>query len=680
MADHMRKNRGGKQPITQHPFFPAIVALWCGALAGLCSIALRPALIEQAILATGLDTLVPMAAPPLGATFRILLALGMTGLGILVGGLLARRIVAPRPLARERRRTADALAEEQVAQPESAEPAPVPAPARQAGGRRRALANMELEAASAQEAATALESAPEAAEPADEDLAPIPAAPDAPRAETPMREETSAGILDVRAFDLDTYLEPADPAPLAPVQGFADESAEQHAEDDAELALPAFLSPASSSPASLPNTETDEPAPALPAEAQVFRMPARDEAIAERPVPTGAGQRLFEAYSQAIAERTSASSPASGMPASFASALRGGETAAPAPGFSLLPRDGESEGESPVSPEPVVTFSPTPAPVTPPTPAVAGPGAPAADAPHAGEVIPFSATEAGRTAARVSPSAAERLAASELDELSQLELLERLALAMRRRREESERGLMAQASVPAPEAADALEQPAIDAVTPQPAQDNVFEDVVSEVAAAEIAPDELETAFEAPAPRPFDAPGAGLAVPAGLRPVDPEALDDEIEALPGYIPPRHIRAPQPPFAMPIAASAVPEPVTDETGDGDEDEESVLEQGYSSLLDLSRPHGEAQGFVRIEEPESEGEPEPVVIFPGEEGRNAAPFARRFEEPRGDISQPVAFPRQSGSERLFDAPRTQDAEETEKALRTALATLQRMSGAA
>ncbi|MCJ2185160.1 hypothetical protein MTR62_21075, partial [Novosphingobium sp. 1949] len=92
MADNTRRNQGAKQPISQHPLFPAIVALWCGALAGLCSVALRPALIEQAILATGLDTLVPMAAPPLGATFRILFALAMTGLGGLGGALFARRL------------------------------------------------------------------------------------------------------------------------------------------------------------------------------------------------------------------------------------------------------------------------------------------------------------------------------------------------------------------------------------------------------------------------------------------------------------------------------------------------------------------------------------------------------------------------------------------------------------
>ncbi|MFT4057758.1 MAG: hypothetical protein QM681_24880, partial [Novosphingobium sp.] len=81
----------GGQPITRHPLFPAIVALWFGALAGLGSVIVSSSTIEGLVLALGIDKVIPMAAPPLGTTMRILLALGMTGLGAAIGGLIARR-------------------------------------------------------------------------------------------------------------------------------------------------------------------------------------------------------------------------------------------------------------------------------------------------------------------------------------------------------------------------------------------------------------------------------------------------------------------------------------------------------------------------------------------------------------------------------------------------------------
>ena len=66
------------------------------------------------------------------------------------------------------------------------------------------------------------------------------------------------------------------------------------------------------------------------------------------------------------------------------------------------------------------------------------------------------------------------------------------------------------------------------------------------------------------------------------------------------------------------------------------------------------------FVRIEEPEPVADPpEPAVVFPGQE----EPAARLFDPP-GKAARPVA-----------PAPADADA-----ALRAALATLQRMSGAA
>ena len=82
--------------IVGHRHFPAVAALWFAALLGLGSLAIRPALIESAVLSMRLDTLIAAAAPPLGMTARLLLALAMGGFGAVVGLILARKIAAPR--------------------------------------------------------------------------------------------------------------------------------------------------------------------------------------------------------------------------------------------------------------------------------------------------------------------------------------------------------------------------------------------------------------------------------------------------------------------------------------------------------------------------------------------------------------------------------------------------------
>ncbi|MCJ1960271.1 hypothetical protein [Novosphingobium mangrovi (ex Hu et al. 2023)] len=667
MADKMRKTKGGKPPISQHPIFPAIIALWCGALAGLCSIALRPAVVEQAILATGLDTLVPMAAPPLGATFRIALALAMTGIGALLGGFLALRIVRPRPSARAR---ADRT---EMARDEA--PASVPAAERAPAGRRRALANMELEAASAQEASaetaeaqesTALETAAPFAQP---ETAAAPASAEA-LPETTERGEIAEGILDMREFDLDAYLDSA--------QAPADEPD----------AMPA---PSEAKAPDAPVVPEDNVAPSrpIPPEAQVFRTSAPSASAPDAEVPAAPGQRLFDAYSQAIAARTAA------------------------PGFSLLPHKDEESAESaliwddtPDMSEPTATEEPRSAETAP------------SDAP---EVLPFAAaamaefTAGAGTAPR---SGAERIAARELDELSPIELLERLALAMTRRRETEARDA-AQETPEEPTSASSTSEPAI----PEPYSPETAAEappIPTPSAEEEATPPQVEAPEPTPvalARGPFaapiseatsgpasheaaqttaeDAPAAKPVLPAAMRGIDFDAFEDEDdEALPDYIPARHIRAPAPPSAAsplsaPFAAPAGLAPAEPEENDAEE--ESVLEQGYSSLLGLSRPAEDAPSFVRVEEPEAHDEIEPVVIFPGEEARSqvartSSEATRPFDATPAGGSEPLAFPRQLQADashaqpRPFDAPPREDAEETEKALRAALATLQRMSGAA
>ncbi len=90
----MVAKRKGKAPISSHPVFPVIVALWFATLFGLGSLVLPAVLFEKLFIATGISSAIPAAAPPLGVTARILIALVATGIGVAAGLFIARKIVA----------------------------------------------------------------------------------------------------------------------------------------------------------------------------------------------------------------------------------------------------------------------------------------------------------------------------------------------------------------------------------------------------------------------------------------------------------------------------------------------------------------------------------------------------------------------------------------------------------
>ncbi|RPF71549.1 hypothetical protein [Aurantiacibacter spongiae] len=83
-----------RPPLAAHPAFPFIVALWFAALLGIGSLVVPVALVEGGVSATGLPSVLPQAAPPLGFTARVLVALAATALGIVLGLVAARRIAA----------------------------------------------------------------------------------------------------------------------------------------------------------------------------------------------------------------------------------------------------------------------------------------------------------------------------------------------------------------------------------------------------------------------------------------------------------------------------------------------------------------------------------------------------------------------------------------------------------
>ncbi|MCW1431829.1 hypothetical protein [Novosphingobium sp. JCM 18896] len=92
-----RKQAAKPEPITRHPLFPAIVALWFAALLGVGSLSLSTGLLERFVIATGIDTVIAAAAPPLGLKARLAVSLAFGLLGAAIGWFLARRVANPAP-------------------------------------------------------------------------------------------------------------------------------------------------------------------------------------------------------------------------------------------------------------------------------------------------------------------------------------------------------------------------------------------------------------------------------------------------------------------------------------------------------------------------------------------------------------------------------------------------------
>ena len=89
-------SRRRKAPITAHPAFPGIVALWFAVLLGAGSLVVPVALWERIVAMLGVDGVLAAAAPPLGIKARAIIALVFAVLGALAGLAIARRMAPPR--------------------------------------------------------------------------------------------------------------------------------------------------------------------------------------------------------------------------------------------------------------------------------------------------------------------------------------------------------------------------------------------------------------------------------------------------------------------------------------------------------------------------------------------------------------------------------------------------------
>ncbi len=99
-----KRQSGAVTEIMGHRLFPACTALWFAALFGLGSLAISSQVLGKLVTAIRLPMLVPAAAPPLGFTAHVLVALLLTivggGLGLVLGlRLRPQTQAAPRPVA-----------------------------------------------------------------------------------------------------------------------------------------------------------------------------------------------------------------------------------------------------------------------------------------------------------------------------------------------------------------------------------------------------------------------------------------------------------------------------------------------------------------------------------------------------------------------------------------------------
>ncbi|MFM5950308.1 MAG: hypothetical protein ACKOPM_13950 [Novosphingobium sp.] len=648
MARQPRKQPQNK-PIAQHQLFPAVVALWFGALFGLGSLAVRPSLLESLVIKSRIDLIVPAAAPPLGITARILVALILAAIGSAIGIAIARRLARPKVEMRERKRSKLAVDEAPVRRPfgtsfdSSGDPAII-AP------RRRALA---------------IEHEDEQFVP--HDMAPLPGG--APQildiSSVGFRSEPVEAPLDLTGFPAPPPAEPAQPSAYTPLPVAAPEPERQVFQP---------LDPVSQS-----TVETHHSHPATEAAAaaadgrQVFGMAPVSETIEApkqifgQPVEDG---RVSEDYVKAVGYQTTVFETPEPSPLfpPRATAVAVEEAVPQAP--FAMPQAFE------VPPAPVVQPFVVPSAEVPPSSFDIGPQS---SMPHAYEPQPAPAAVAAPQAAPWLDEPLPSPAGLGMDDLSA-----RLAASMARRRAARSGTAtdVAPPVTPAPEAA-ASAAPPVEPVAMPEAPVQQFAEPVPQANQTETQLDPVaEQAPPAPFAAPFSAPAnppatpaPAPAIPAAMRPLELNGFEDDAEPLDHLLPPRHIAIRQPASAeappIPLGFAPSAEPVED----ADAAQADVKEDNYASLLGIT-PAPARSGFVRIDEHETESAAiEPVVIFPGQIGQPVVPEATPF--------RPFDAPASAGQGQPVSAnPATPavDREEADRALRMALANLQRMSGAA
>lgn len=670
-----------KAPISSHPIFPVVVAIWFAALLGIGSLILPVILFEKIFAVTGVSSLVPAAQAPLGFTARMLIAIAAATGGAIAGVFVARKVAASQTQGKSKilrnddgafaddysdsKRPISAL--EELGSDSLDEPiGDEPRKQESYKGKRRSLAVTD-------------ESGPSDFL----ELAPLPGGDIAFDEETLMSADNRHQPLDLDEFADESDEDEAEGAELlAELNGpFARPAANHAAPDAGQTAGPTTVQTGvdfAAVDASDNIRPTSQPHSETPA-AETLR-----EELAPMTEPTDqkpAAQQDSGTYNPLADKRYSDE-----------------QYAKP---FSPVP---------PASVQPQVKFTTPVAPAAMPAPE---PVAQAQSAPPANHAKP-------------------------LDELGMVELVERFASALQSKKvapevatlnahapEQQSSGAHGQESVaehaavpvsfqppaearpqtqplphlqPAP--VEPAAQPAVAAAAEPATSPLVFRRASAPQNVAATVPDSTfeQVAANNPADpevpvSPFTpAESTSPAIPSALQPLGFDDGDEEddlgenadlglsIDALRNPAPqqpaepavPAPFAAPEP--VQPSAQEPVAEPEYAEVPESDD--------SYSSLLTMRNALGANREFVRIEEDDAAAPAEPVVVFPGQDSSPAQP------EPAAAQFQPQ--PAADAAPRPFDSPVTQpvrksgepapNAGETERALREALEKLQRMSGAA
>lgn len=649
MAGKRKSASAPKAPISSHPFFPIVVAVWFAALLGLGSLILPVVLFERFFAATGIASVVPSTQAPLGLTARLLIGTTAGLTGAIAGLLVARKVAAANETAPERKRgvaKADAKAD--------AKPVKKPISALDELG----------------------------SEGLDE---PIDAAP-----QTPARAKR-------RGLTVTDESGPSDFLELAPLPGgeAAYQASAVPLDDPLELTL-----------AAEDDAHDSNFAPAAHQEAEGLSQPFGENAAA---IDFAAVDEIDE-YRPAATAPTPPANPADDLRKELDS-MSNDTTPPQNQSYNPLGHSHVADGQqfarpfgatAPKAQEPQVRFT---QPAAQPAMATAS-HEPAPFALPQG-VEPSIPAEPVRQAFQVPHAApapaAHSQSARPLHELGMAELVERFAKALQSSGETPQPQFAPAAANPAPVAAQVHPEPAPShEPAPQPVQaqaDTAAPFVFRRTAAAS----EESPVFE----QPVEPVQQTAQVPTALRPlgVDEDYAEDDEDLGTLALSLSAMRAQQTsagegfaePAAEPVqhfdtaqASATAPEPqaytppfaaVTNVETDEAEDEDTGENESYSSLLSMRNPIGDSREFVRIEDDEPvAGGAEPVVVFPGQDERGAEPV----------IDRPFQAPAPSASEhqvaRPFDGPSVKpagkpaDAGATEQALREALEKLQRMSGAA
>jgi hypothetical protein len=94
VTDKPNKKSAAQPPVSAHPAFPVIVAVWFAALLAIGSAVLPLSMFENLALSSGLADSFAAAQPPLGTGTRIAVAVVGAALGALLGIFVARKVAA----------------------------------------------------------------------------------------------------------------------------------------------------------------------------------------------------------------------------------------------------------------------------------------------------------------------------------------------------------------------------------------------------------------------------------------------------------------------------------------------------------------------------------------------------------------------------------------------------------